>query len=394
MTVDDVERLVERDRPDVVGLTVTSLSRCDALQVARAVRRTAPACLLVLGGVHPTVSTVEVLSDPWPGGSVVVRGEGEVAFGELLDCLGSGGSLSKVRGISFVQDGRVVENRPAPRVDDLDSLPPPARQLLPMDRYLELTGYTQVLASRGCPFKCAFCAVPAVWGRTCSFRDPRPVADEVRRLAEDYGFERVVFYDDAFAADRRRAVDLCRALVERAKGIEWWCMSRVDLVDPGLLSLMREAGCVQVFYGIESANQSTLDLVGKGITPRVAARAVKWTKGLGMKVTCSFIIGLPGEDRDMVLDTISFIKSLEPDVVDVTFLKPYPGTEIAERLEEFGLELVYDDPWTVLETKPVLLGAPVTRSEALGPDEMLELYSRALVDLGVSKRLRVKGEGP
>lgn len=352
-----------------------------------------PGVCIVLGGPHCTLRPDQVLADTRRENTFVVRGEGEGTIVALLNSLNAGQDLSELSGISWWQDGSPHHAGPVGVVSDLDTLPMPARHLFPMAYYRARTGYAQLITSRGCPYRCAFCAAPAIWQGRHRVRTPQSVVSEIHMLVRRFGFRRLVFADDLFMLSRRRVHDLCDAILSSGIQFEWWCTGRTNVATEDVIDKMAKAGCVQIFYGIESANQSTLDLVRKRTTPAQARAAVRRTKQHGIRVTCSFIIGLPGETRADVLRTIRFVKALEPDVVDLNFLKPYPGSELAENREKYGLTLLTDDPWRELSSRDPILGYPVMETPLLKKRDLVELYLCALEELRVLRHCRQRVEG-
>lgn len=388
MDIKELRREISDTNPDVIGVTALTHTYDDAREVMLISKETCPDTTIVIGGAHPTMRDIEVLKDIPIDDLVVVRGEGEATFLDLLNSFEKGRDLKKIFGISYKTSNQVIRNPARALIHDLDRIPNPARHLLPMNIYLRKTGYTHVLTSRGCPYSCIFCSVSAIWGHTYRRLSPTLVVDELEHLVHKYNFRKIAFYDDAFTTNSNHVSTICDEIIERKLDIEWWCAARTDSVTKALLRKMRNAGCTQIFYGIETANQGTLNLIKKRTTVNDAKKAVSWAKECEISVSCSFIIGLPGEDKNMVLRTIKFIKQLDPDVVDINFLKPYPGTEIAENPEDYGVRLLYKNPWKKIAQYQPLIGYPVTETERLRTKDMFELYLVSATELPLLKQFK------
>jgi anaerobic magnesium-protoporphyrin IX monomethyl ester cyclase len=295
-----------------------------------AVKKACPDTVTIMGGPHVTFLPSETLMKCQQL-DIVCVGEGERTICELAQAVEGKASLSSVRGIVYRSGNRVAETLPQPLIDDLDSLPFPARHLLPMNRYTVLRKKAtigHVITSRGCPFNCIFCASSLLFGRKFRARSARNVIDEVEEVVSDYSPDTLEFTDDLFTLDHRRVEGICDEMKNRRLDVPWACSSRVDTVSRELLLKMREAGCVFIYFGVESGSQRTLNQMRKGITISQIENAVRWAKEIGIETLASFIIGWPGETIDDVEDTLEFAKRLDVDYAQFSFATPYPGTEL------------------------------------------------------------------
>ena len=340
MRLDEALREVRASQPRIIGVQVMFSMRDKALEMVRLLRGDCE--LLVAGGPLATSNPKEFLSSF----DVVVIGEGEWTLLELVHALEEGVGFQGISGVVFKKNS-VVRRTPArPFIQDLDSLPFPARDMFDngayMDYYRKKFGYTttSVMTSRGCPFRCDFCSRP-VFGNSFRARTPANVADEVE-LVRRLGYERVWFADDCFTLDRKRLLSVCDELVRRRANVGWECLSRVDTVDSEAAERMKRAGCLRVFFGIESGNNSVLRMMGKQATVEQAREAVRVFKRAGVQTGAFFILGYPGEDDGTVLDTVDFASSLSLDYLSFTFPYPIPGTPLFDRVKD---TLVVED-WT------------------------------------------------
>lgn len=334
-------------QPDIVGISSTTPTFLDAIELARAVRQAFPKAITVLGGAHVTAIPHEaMLEDVFDVGVV---GEGEMTFLEFVQRVEDKGSLDKVdleqiKGLAFRQDGQIVMTPPRERIQDLDSLPHPARHLLPpLSAYRPTpASYRKLpmavmMTSRGCPYGCTFCD-RGVFGNLVRAHSPERVLDEIEELLQRYGAREIRFFDDTFTISRKRVVRICEMIIERKLRFPWTCLTRVNTVDRDLLQLMKEAGCWQVLYGLESGDPRMLKVLNKGSSVEQNTQAVQWAFEVGLGVRGDFIIGTPGETMESLENTLAFTKHINLDYAHFNKFVPYPGTELYERLVAEGYQ--------------------------------------------------------
>ncbi len=316
-------------------------------------------------GTHVTPMTRETMG-PYPSLDFVLRGEPELTLLELLGTLegqglgrwsklfegadadwseipqdgpGSGSPrLEPIKGLAWRRDGEIVINQDRPLIKNLDHLPLPRHDLLPLDRYrvpMIKGPYSFVVTSRGCPAGCRFCIKHVSYGRTVRVRSPENVIAELR-LLRDLGLRNVHMYADLFTVNRDQVMGICELMLEEELDFRWMCNSRVDFVDEEMLRLMARAGCWMIAWGIESANEGILRRVRKGYRPGRAAQALSWARAAGIKNWGYFIIGLPGETDETAQQTIELAKRLPLDVALFHIAAPYPGTPFYQEAVEKG----------------------------------------------------------
>jgi len=255
-----VKNEIQKYSPDIVAVTSVTPTIESALKTAKISKEACPNAVTVLGGYHPTFTYQEVLKNNFV--DVVVCGEGELTMVELVDALENGKNLREVRGIA-TKDFKTL---PRGIIEDLDSIPFPARHLLPMDEYkilnMKLTTGT-IVSGRGCPYKCSFCASSAMHGQKLRLRSAENVVDEMEHLVSDHNIEMVAFMDDTFTLNKKRVYEICEAIKDRGLDNYWGCTARVDTISEDLLKTMKDAGCITMFLGVESADQQFLNLVNK-----------------------------------------------------------------------------------------------------------------------------------
>lgn len=331
---------VRRSNPKIIGIQAMFSMKEKALQMAEILRNDCE--LLVVGGPLATSNPEEFLQCF----DVAVVGEGEQTLLELVHAVEYGREISNINGIVFKEKntGKTIATPPRDFHKDLDTIPFPFRELFGNESYknyyLRNFGYTttSILTSRGCPFKCDFCSRP-IFGNKFRSRTARNIADEVEEVRA-LGYSRIWFADDCFTLNRKRLMEICNELIARHIVIGWECLSRVDTIDSDVAEKMKEAGCVRVFFGIESGNDSVLAIMKKQVTARQAAEAVRTFKKAGIQVGAFFILGYPGESDKTVLDTVKFASSLPLDYLSFTLPYPIPGTPLFDRVKD---RMIMDD---------------------------------------------------
>ena len=265
---------------------------------------------------------------------------------EIVNQFKMGGDFSQVKGIVYREKdtGQIKKTPPRDLNRDLNTFPNPSRELFDNNAYKKYYskkfGYTTtaIMSSRGCPFSCDFCSKP-VFGNDFRARAATKVADEIEEVIS-LGYSRIWFADDCFTLDRERLIGICDEIIKRGLKIGWECLSRVDTLDPETVDKMKQAGCLRMFFGIESGNDSILALMKKQITTKQVQEALFLCKNSGIKAGAFFIVGYPGENDKTVLETIKFASSLPLDYLSFTLPYPIPGTPLYERLNG---ELISDE---------------------------------------------------
>ena len=329
---------------DVVGISVDTTRYSISLRIAELAR--SRGAVVVVGGPH--VSFLD--SDPLLSGAVsyVVRNEGEYAFLSLIRFLSDEIPFEDVRGVSYLSGGQTCRTPDAPFIENLDTLPLPARDLLPLKRYREkMNGrlMTTLISSRGCPFKCEFCSASQFFGARWRARSAESVFEEIELLHKEYGYRALTFVDDNFTLDPDRVCRLSERVIERGWDLIWGAMSRVETVvnNARTVRLMARAGLRWVFLGIESGSQEVLNEYGKKTCTRDAYRAMDILRENGVEVTAGFILGAPDETPEMMKETIRFAKRLNPKRAQFSILTAFPGTRLYERVKDRLLTTKWED---------------------------------------------------
>ncbi len=343
------DEVIRAAAPDMVLIGGTTHSRFASFEAARRARAVRPEALVVYGGPHASFTAQDTLSHV-PEIDIIVHGEGEETTLELAGWWLRGqkrsADLRRVRGISYREEDRVVRTPARPPIEDLDALGPPARDLVPMDRYRMQMDYlnrrgTSIMTARGCPIMCSFCSASAMFGRTYRARRPALVLDEIEQLLATTDAEGIKIFDSTFTLSRPHVEAFCSEIHRRELSFPWECEIRVGSVDKALLATMQAAGCYYVDIGVESGSQRVLDeCVRKGIRLEQARDTLRWTRELGLLTKVFFTSGHPGETYAEGLATRNFIWRNRSSIRLQAYqagIKIYPGTYVADYAEQHGL---------------------------------------------------------
>ncbi len=341
----------------IVGITATTNNIGSALEIAEKIKNINRNIFIVFGGAHSSVLPKELLGKDFV--DFVVIGEGEYVFFMLCRALTEGGKFEDIEGIAYKKNQEVIINQRSRYIEELDDLPFPARHLVPFNRYkatpINYKNWpsTPVITSRGCPFNCTFCSNP-VHGRKLRLRGAENVIEELILLKREFGIRDVVFWDDTFTVDNKRIKHLCDLLIKKNLRLTWSCATRVDTIDLKLLKRMKDAGCWQVSFGVESGVSRLRKKIRKNITNQQIMAAFGYCRKVGIQTRAFFILGLPTETEEETEKTVEFTKELNPDFAQFTLATPYPGSDLfQEAVSEGWVPPDWDKFQTYPEDKPV-----------------------------------------
>jgi anaerobic magnesium-protoporphyrin IX monomethyl ester cyclase len=322
---------------DIVGISTDTTRHRQALRLARKAK--ASGCTVVMGGPHAGYVDEEILLTKKV--DFIVQREGEITFSELVANLEKGdGKIRSVQGISFLSNGELVRTPPRPFIEDLDSLPLPARHLINLDDYRRTKfggrDITPLITSRGCPYQCTFCSSSHFFGTRVRSRSVRSVLNELEEIYHRYHFNAVAFVDDTFNVFPKRVIEICHGIVEKKLDLWWWNLSRIDLLQRNeeMVKEMARAGAKAIFIGVESSNPKTLEELRKGINVESAIQTVEMLKRNGLEIHASYIFGGLHDTVETIHETIGFAKRLDTNVAQFSILTPYPGTAIYEQVKD------------------------------------------------------------
>ncbi len=355
---------------EIVGITSTTPTFNTALKYIEAIKSELPDVFVIAGGVHVSFMPEEALKK---GADAVCIGEGERTIVELAENVERGKSVADIRGICYRKNERIKFNPVREFEEDLDALPLPAYDLLPMDKY-RVVGrrleYFPVISSRGCPFGCIYCVTSRFMGKKFRAKSAVKVGEELQWLMDKFKANQIAFSDDTFTLDRKRVEEICKEIKERGLDIKWSCSSRVDTVNSELSTTMARVGCTLIYFGVESASDNILKFYRKRIDMKKARDAVKTVKKTGILAACSFILGAPMETESEMMKTVETSVRLNPDYAQFSILTPYPGTELYETAKK--------NKWLLTENfDDYTAGKPVLKNYYLPPERIYEILKYA-----------------
>lgn len=347
----EVQRVVERAQPGVVGISLTSPLAASAKVVARIVRSAVPDAVIVAGGAHASLAPESLLAD----GSVdlCVVGEGEGTLPRLLDALQRGADGKDVDGVAGM-DGAAVRRNPSPSVvEDLDGLPGPAGvldgALVHRERF-SAGAFQSIITSRGCPYACRYCGCEPIWGRKVRRRSAADVAAEVRGLRSRFGLDEVVIRDDTFSPSGEGLQSLCGAL--HATGVQWSAQLHPSRVDTATVEAMASGGCAMISLGLETGSDDLLRALGKASTAAQGREAAAFVRSGGVRLLAYYMVGLPGESAESLEQTRRLMRDVRADLNVLSVFTPYPGTPLFDDLVRDGRIPTDHDPGHISHTSP------------------------------------------
>jgi len=328
-----LKKIIAQSKPDVVGVTMMSVDYNPAMKSIKIIKKFSPKTIVVVGGAHPSLVPEEVEKEKEI--DYIITGEGEISFTELLKSLQQGKLSHRVI------KGIVPE--------DLDALPFADRELFKDLEYPILVEgfdkpFVSIIAGRGCKFNCNYCqpAERIIFGKKVRRRSPGNVIQELKMLREKYYFESVMIHDDCLTEDKPWVVKFCRLYKENGFHQPFACQSRADILcrNEDMVGLMAQVGLKVLFIGFESGNQRVLDFLRKGTRVEENYRAVEICRKYGIKIWANYMIGIPTETEEEVMDTVRMIQAIKPDHYSPAFFTPHPGSDLFKYCEENDLSLI------------------------------------------------------
>jgi len=350
---------VKRHSPFAVGVSVKTYNLASCLLLAKAIKSWKRSIYVIFGGEHPSLCP-DIVTEKQV--DYAVRGEGELAFLDLLYALESNGDITRVNNIAFRKNGNLFIN-PQKRILNLDELPFALRNSgilkdckqfgFAYPSISQQKSVAQINYSRGCPYNCSFCASPKVWNRLVIYRNPDKIIEEIFILKDKYETNLVFFADLTFNLNKEKAKELCRKIITSRVKINWFCMCRPQKIDNGLLQLMKEAGCSKIGWGIESLNEISLSNIKPGQQNRIEeiGEVLNLSHSLGIINRAYLMIGYPWEGIKDIEKTFSSVKRIPIDELKVSFFTPFPGTPAYQRYRK---SLITDDMNRYTTDEPII----------------------------------------
>ena len=345
----EIGGIIQKENPKIIGLgCMYSLHFADVVRIARLIKIIDPSVKIVLGGNHATVFCSSILNEQ--SFDFIVKGEGEITFYELCrDILRDRFHAEDIKGLVFRNNnGEIIVNQDREFVKDLDSFPAVDYSLVDIEKYADpiyKTPYNMrypaigIITSRGCPGRCVFCTVKAVWGRTWRGQSAERTVNEIELLNTKYGIQEFSFLDDTASLDKKRWLNICDEIINRKLNIRWTTPNGIAhwTLDENILKKMKDAGCYRITFGIESGNEQTREFIGKPYSLLHAEELIQYANNIGMWTICTNIIGFPFEDRQAINDTIRFAKESGTDFATFFLLSPNLASDVYSHFEKEGL---------------------------------------------------------
>lgn len=331
----------------VIGVTTTTPTINVSYRLATLIKQYYPNCIFVLGGSHASFVPDEALNND--AVDCVVMGEGEETLLELLQ----GFSFGDINGLAYkiFSEGELsfIRNKPRTRKKALDDLPMPAYDLIDIQSYRPIIGNFKrlpammLVTSRGCPWSCSFCRRTV--GKMWTYRSAESLYNEFKYLSETYGVKDIAIMDDVFTVSKARVEEFCNLLITKPLDIQWQCFARVDIVDKDMLMMMKKAGCWGIMYGVENFDQEILNSIQKGVEIEKVFNAMQWTKNAELESRVCMIVGNDGDTEEGINENIKLLKRLDPDLISVSILTPFPGNDVFNKTirEDRILSYNWDD---------------------------------------------------
>ncbi|MBU1863838.1 MAG: B12-binding domain-containing radical SAM protein [Candidatus Omnitrophica bacterium] len=332
---------IEKMQPDMLGLTLMTQHLPHTIEFLRLVKEILPALTVVVGGPHATADHKNLLLQNKEV-DVTVIGEGEYSMLALINAYEHNESFQQIKGIAYREDDGVHINPRQPYIENLDALPFADWESLPMDKYADAItvrkNYGGIVASRGCPYSCTFCGAKTALGQKVRRRSPQNIVEEIQLLYDRYGVRQVLFHDSTLNIDNAWVNEICEGILRMNKPIVWGCNVRTEHLSKETLMLMKRSGCIRIFVGIESGDNTVLQRMKKGTTVERIQQGLKLIEEVGIPTDYGFILGMPGETVESMKKSIALAKKLK-GISTFALASPFPGTELYEIAKSEGVSV-------------------------------------------------------
>lgn len=379
---------LKKYQPSAVGISVMTPMYGSFKEIVNDIRSYDRNIPIFVGGPHPTALPEETICEVPV--DFVVRGEGEKTVSELMEYFAGMRSLRDIKGLTYMQDGKIAHNTDRELIKNLDEIPFPARHLLPMDEYQ----VANMISSRGCPFRCVYCFKTE--GPNYRTRNAKSVVDEMEELTRKYNKNFLYFFDDLFTLDNRRVIEICDQIIERKLDVKFRCNSRVDCITKEVLNKLKEAGCISIHFGVESGDSNILMLMKKQISKEQVRKAFDMARKAGISTVAYFMLGFPWDTRESIKNTIDFAKELTKDSIIVQYIKecpapmnayfnivtPLPGTDLWKIAQERKMidNISYDNLFIAVPSHfevEDFKGKPIFESSELSRKDIVDYFRMA-----------------
>lgn len=381
--VEDLINILSEKMPDILGISAMTPTLNVTLKIFNKIKSYNPSTLTVIGGAHASAASKDIITEN-PAIDIAVRGEGEQIFLNVISAYKTK-CFEHICGITYRnKNNHSIHNPDCPTNLDVNQLPMPAYDLLPMNKYtlpLHHSGFGKkvpsnpffmIFTGRGCPMNCNFCASKSIWGNTVRLKSAEQVVNEIDILITKYNIKVLDIADDIFTINKKRLHDILDLIIKRKYKILFNCSSRIDTIAEEDIIKLKKAGCYLIRYGVESGNQEMLNKMNKKISLNAILTTINHTKKHGIATSASYILGYPGETKESALQTIRLAKRLKTSVSLFFFAVPYKGTRLYAYAKNNDLIVEKStDKWIQFPDKPIL------KTEYLSIDELISLRKKA-----------------
>jgi radical SAM superfamily enzyme YgiQ (UPF0313 family) len=368
---------IEKVAPKYIIVSTATITFSSDVELLKEVKKKLKGVRVIMLGTHVTVMPRQTLKER--AVDYVIIGEPDVAVKDLIVCLEKNQDPAKIKGVGFVKGRETIITGTADIIEDLDSLPFPARHLYPKEAnyfnpLAKRLPYTTALSSRGCPGMCIYCTSVTLYGKRYRARSPKNVVDEIEECIR-LGYREIFFRDETFSMNKKRTIEICREIMKRKLDVTWMINSRVNTVDDESLGWMKKAGCHMIKFGVESGSQQILNTLRKGITLEQTRTAFALCKKHKISSVAHLMFGSPGESAETVRQTIKFVKEIDPDYASFNITTPYPGTELWDMVKD---KLDVKDDFSAYDIEKTLENARYNEKWCdLTIDELDSFYNKA-----------------
>ncbi len=340
--------LVSGSNPSASTMNMTGAARIISL-----VKQSNPAIYTIFSGLHPSALPERTMAEEQA--DFLCQGEGFHTLPKLIDAIKNKSDNFQIEGLWYRKNGQVLSNSPAPLLGNLDELPMPAWDMLPMQKYRvhnwhcfddieKRQPYAVLYTSLGCPFHCSFCCINALFGKnTIRYRSTQKVMEEIDFLVNTYGIRNIKIIDEMFAMNEKRVIELCDRIIERKYDLNFWAYARVNTVTEKMLAKMKLAGINWLAYGFESGSKRVINDITKGYKTESVEKVVKMSYDLGFYICGNYIFGLPEDDYDSMNETLKLMLDINAEWANIYCAMAYPGSELYEIAIKKGWPL--PDSW-------------------------------------------------
>lgn len=361
-------------KPNYLIFDVSLPNLKNDLSICEIIKINSPLTIIIAKGFSFSYNSKNIM-EKYPKLDYAIQGEPEITLEELL----SGKDLNAINGLIWRNNGEIMINLQRELLNDLDSLPFPARHLIDNSKYKRPDNnkpLAVIRVEKGCPYGCFFCLVESLSGKSIRFRNPDNIVKEIKECIEKYNIKNFVFWADLFIFDKEWVKELCNKILAENLKISWSATTRVNTIDYEIAKLMKKSGCKYICMGVENGNQEALDRANKNLDLQQVKMVHKVLKKVGLKTLTHYIIGLPWETEDTINDTIKFAVTLNSNYASFNIATPFPETKFYDYVVEKGL--LDKDAQRDLEAYSESYYVPNIKTQYLDKDKVFVLYKKAI----------------